>query len=366
MGLSCLPQHRKRGRPPKVRSSVGEIIKTFRDYAVHLPASGKAHIASMIASFYYKEKAHNPHFEGLKDAESLDVDNEITRTLQSLAHQAGSFPTAAEAEEQLLRFESWVPPTMLRLRNCFTTAATVFVYYHYGRYRYKHNTRFAELFESEEQAMAADHDVSSYRLSDLWAGFESLAKADKTGISRALPHSLMSRVVSTDSYLEFSREGIQGTVSDKVDGVTEVEGIHEMESRCGKILCHVGRHMWMAPGGTQGAYFMAIQPLPNNKYLAAAGSLSKSNPTPSSKKRARTAESAVKKEEVKLTKQEPTNNSADGQIPCDDNLANTTTNLCEPCNPKLEPKEAALDELESTPDELLPDMLFDLSELFGN
>jgi len=357
MGLSCLPQHRKRGRPPKARSSVYEILKTFRDYAVHLPPSGKAHVASMIASFFYKEKAHNPHFAGLKNVESLDLDVEIASTLRSLAHPTVSFPTPAEADAQLLLFESWVPPTILRLRDCFTTAATVCVFIHYGYHKYKANARFAELFESEEQMTAADQDVSRYNLEDLWEGFDTLS-TEKTDMPRALPHSLMNRVVSLSDYLDFTRAGIQGAVSKKApNDIVVMEGIYEMQPSVGEpLMCHVDRHCWMSPGGQQGAYYMAIQPLPSSKYITQVA-YRKPGAAAGTKKRARTT--AMVKEEPMAVHGAPISTARDEEI------ASISVGLAQP--KALEQRSRSLlDDLGDIPDEMLPEMLFDLGELLNS
>ena len=227
----------------------------MRLYAKYLPLAQKDRIRDIMALFYYQARYR------ITCGDTSGKDHEYPEKVCSCSHATMcsfcnfrdiSLPSPEEMDVELQQFASWVPASLLEVRQCSgdQDSSTLFAYHYYGRTIYEPNERFAELFASVEEMEQLD--TTMFR----------------------------SKIVAPFDGSQFFLTALQGVLlqtagDDQLSDTTQdTGGIYSLKLKTGNFqLFQVWRYCWLGKTAARGSFFLSLKPLPLSRYLSSSNAL---------------------------------------------------------------------------------------------
>eukprot|EP00656_Telonema_subtile_P050344 TRINITY_DN6496_c0_g1_i3.p1 TRINITY_DN6496_c0_g1~~TRINITY_DN6496_c0_g1_i3.p1 ORF type:complete len:424 (-),score=47.89 TRINITY_DN6496_c0_g1_i3:418-1689(-) len=264
LGLPCLPQTRKRGRPSDGDLPLMDVRLALRAYAVHLDDRAREMIAALIGLQFWKNKWFERNVGHRPVAPIKDPDF-VAKTWLNMEASCAS-PSPDIIIRNLENFEEWLPAEMLALRKCATkNSATLFQYHSFGCHRVQPNKRFEEMFANAEDILDQDVEAAkAFAIRDLICGVNTET------LRKQRPPDILHRMCSNSDHADYFQDQISMLVGKGGPGrVVGCDGVYSMQLKNGQdVICQSQRWFYISAGGETGAMFMVMTPLPGeNRYL---------------------------------------------------------------------------------------------------
>eukprot|EP00656_Telonema_subtile_P050345 TRINITY_DN6496_c0_g2_i1.p1 TRINITY_DN6496_c0_g2~~TRINITY_DN6496_c0_g2_i1.p1 ORF type:complete len:415 (+),score=43.56 TRINITY_DN6496_c0_g2_i1:241-1485(+) len=266
LGLPCLPQTRKRGRPSDGDLPLMDVRLALRAYAVHLDDRAREMIAALIGLQFWKNKWFERNGVGsCAIAPKIEEPDFVAKTWLEL-EATSQAPPIDVIIRNLENFEEWVPADILALRQCATNnSATLFQYHSFGCHRVQPNKRFEEMFANAEDIL--DQDVEAAKA---FAVRDMICGTNAEAMRKQKPPDILHRMCSNSDHGDYFQDLVSMLVGKGGPGRTvSCDGVYCMHLKTDQdVICQVTRWFFIGDGGRSGAYLIVITPLPGeNSYL---------------------------------------------------------------------------------------------------
>lgn len=260
LGIPCLPQTRKRGRPSDGDLPLRDVRQALRAYALHLDDRAREMIAAMVGMQYWKNKWFEQTLGPRPACPPIKDPDFVAQTWIDLEATAVSYPPNETIRAKLVDFESWVPADILALRQCAcANSATLFQCHYFGAHHVEPNPLFEEMFARADEVLDQDVEASkAFAIRDLITGVntEKLRKQPAPDI--------LHRMCSNSDHGEYFQDLVSMLVGKGTPGSTvSVDGVYSLKQKNDEdVICHVTRWTHIGAHGQSGALFMVVEPLP--------------------------------------------------------------------------------------------------------